>query len=153
MSKSDYESARDKAANLYDNSGQGNGPIDDFKAGANWMLERANERERRYMDIESDNIQASKELKKLRTENARLKEALSYLPKIPSQPYEKELAQALVEAQNASASNAAKAIEAQVKLDIALQALNKYLWIDFDLSDPSGPASECLIKLAAMETK
>lgn len=33
----------------------------------------------------------------LRAENERLKEALSYLPKVPTEPYEKELAKRLIE--------------------------------------------------------
>ena len=34
-----------------------------------------------------------KEIDELQAENDRLKEVISYLPKVPTQPYEKELAQ------------------------------------------------------------
>lgn len=37
------------------------------------------------------------EIDKLRAENEKLKETLSYLPKVPTEPYEKELAKKVLE--------------------------------------------------------
>ena len=38
-------------------------------------------------------IERDEKIKKLRAENSKLRESISYLPKVPTQPYEKEMAQ------------------------------------------------------------
>lgn len=57
-------------------------------------------------------------IEKLKTENERLKEVISYLPKVPTQPYEKEMAQKIQElqAENAKLKGALLEISQETRM-------------------------------------
>lgn len=57
------------------------------------------------------------EIDKLRAENEKLKETISYLPKVPTQPYEKELAKKVLELES-------KLTEAAKQLEIMAEAID-----------------------------
>ena len=56
-------------------------------------------------------------IEKLQAENERLKEVISYLPKVPTQPYEKEMAQKIIEleAENTKLRNAVDLCDKQIR--------------------------------------
>lgn len=51
-------------------------------------------------DVQADKLEMMGTIQKLQSENANLIEKISYLPKIPTQPYEKEMAQKIKNLEN-----------------------------------------------------
>lgn len=75
-------------------------------------------KDRLHYEVEMIDGAANDHIKKLESENAKLREVISYLPKIPTEPYEKELSKKIQ-----------KLEEYVDKLEVALEKYAGYLGV------------------------